>query len=315
MWQYSFLAIPVFSLLLAGCQATPPDSANGKIRIVSTTGMIGDAVAKIAGDRAEVSALMGPGVDPHLYKASQGDLRKLSEADLIFYNGLHLEGKMVEILEKVGKTKPVFAVAEGLDHSKILQLAGQTDVHDPHIWFDVRMWADVATYIGASLEKQDAPHAAAYRQRAAAYRDSLLALDEWVRSELSTVPKEHRVLITAHDAFAYFGRAYEVEVRGLQGISTVSEYGLKDVSDLVSFISQRKIKAVFVESSVPTKSLEAVVEGCQKRGHKVTIGGTLYSDAMGQAGTPEGEYIGMVRANVRTIVHALKGESHAEVSR
>lgn len=310
-----FLAITTAALLLAGCQATQPESGTEKMNIVCTTGMIGDAVSKVAGDRATVTALMGPGVDPHLYKASQGDLQKLSQADAIFYNGLHLEGKMVEILEKVGKTKPVIAVSDGIDESRILQLGNLTDTHDPHIWFDVQMWSEVVSYIGAGMEKLDSTHAAEYRERAAAYRDTLLALDSWVRNELSTIPKQQRVLITAHDAFSYFGRAYDVEVKGLQGISTVSEYGLKDVSDLVSFISGRKIKAVFVETSVPTKSLEAVVEGCKKRGHDVHIGGTLYSDAMGQAGTPEGEYTGMVRANVRTIVHALRGESHAEVSR
>lgn len=303
------------ALLLAGCQATRPDTGTEKLNIVCTTGMIGDAVAKVAGDRARVTALMGPGVDPHLYKASQGDLQKLSQADVIFYNGLHLEGKMVEILEKVGKTRPVIAVSDGIDESRILQLGNLTDTHDPHIWFDVQIWSEVVSYIGANMEKLDSLHAAEYGERAAAYRDTLLALDSWVRNELGSIPKQQRVLITAHDAFSYFGRAYDVEVKGLQGISTVSEYGLKDVSDLVTFISDRKIKAVFVESSVPTKSLEAVVEGCKKRGHDVHIGGTLYSDAMGQAGTPDGEYTGMVRANVRTIVHALKGESHAEVSR
>ena len=315
MFHSPFLAITTAALILAGCQATRPDTGTEKLNIVCTTGMIGDAVAKVAGDRATVTALMGPGVDPHLYKASQGDLQKLSQADVIFYNGLHLEGKMVEILEKVGKTRPVIAVSDGIDESRILQLGNLTDTHDPHIWFDVQIWSEVVSYIGANMEKLDSLHAAEYRERTAAYRDTLLALDSWVRNELGSIPKQQRVLITAHDAFSYFGRAYDVEVKGLQGISTVSEYGLKDVSDLVTFISARKIKAVFVESSVPTKSLEAVVEGCKKRGHGVHIGGTLYSDAMGQAGTPEGEYTGMVRANVRTIVHALKGESHAEVSR
>jgi len=315
MQRYPFLPIGIAILFLAGCQATGPDPGEDKLNIVCTTGMIGDAVAKVAGEHATVTALMGPGVDPHLYKASQGDLQKLSQADIIFFNGLHLEGKMGEVLEKIGRTKPVIAVSDGLDKSRILQLGNQKDTHDPHIWFDVQMWSDVVMYVGKSMEELDPPHAAEYRRRAAQYRDSLLELDKWVHNQLASVPKQQRVLITAHDAFNYFGRAYDIEVKGLQGISTVSEYGLKDVTDLVSFISDRKIKAVFVESSVPTKSLEAVVEGVRKRGHEVGIGGTLYSDAMGQAGTPEGEYTGMVRANVNTIVHALIGESHAEVSR
>lgn len=309
------LSISIFIALLPACQ--PPESAGegGKLRIVCTTGMIADAVKNVAGDLAEVESLMGPGVDPHLYKASQGDLAKLGGANMIFYNGLHLEGKMGEVLEKVGRRKPVVAVAEALDKSQLLELEGFSGAYDPHVWFDVKMWSEVVAFIGEKLAGQDPEHAETYRQRAAAYRDELIRTDEWVRSELGKIPAEQRVLITAHDAFAYFGRAYGVEVRGLQGISTVSEYGLRDVSDLVEFISTRRIPAIFVESSVPAKSLEAVAEGCRKRGHEVAIGGTLYSDAMGAAGTPEGAYTGMVQANVRTIVHALNAESHAEANR
>lgn len=303
------------SLVLgAGCKAPDATDLPQQLKIVCTTGMIADAVANIAGAEASVTALMGPGVDPHLYKASQGDLQLLSQADLIFYNGLHLEGKMSEILEKIGRTRPVIAVSDGISEDRLLKLANVGDAHDPHIWFDVALWSKAVAHIGASLERQDTTHADGYRARTAGYLDSLLQLDDWVRGQLASIPTEQRVLITAHDAFSYFGRAYGVEVRGLQGISTVSEYGLKDVSDLVEFISGRRINAVFVESSVPAKSLEAVVEGCQKRGHQVRIGGMLYSDAMGAAGTPEGAYLGMVRANVRTIVHALKGMDHAEDS-
>lgn len=310
MNRFLFFALSLLALIGTGCEPTEERTGEGKLRVVCTTGMIGDAVSVVAGDLAEVQALMGPGVDPHLYKASQGDLRKLSEADMIFYNGLHLEGKMGDILEKTGKLKPVVAVAEELDPSRLLRQEEGADSYDPHVWFDVRLWADVVSQVGESLAAHDARHAEAYRQRAATYREELLRLDEWVRTEMASVPGMQRVLITAHDAFAYFGRAYEVEVRGLQGISTMSEYGLRDVTDLVSFITDRQIRAVFVESSVPTKSLEAVVEGCGQRGHQVSIGGTLFSDAMGAAGTPEGTYTGMVRANVQTIVKALKGESH-----
>lgn len=309
-----FISSGLIALLLLACQAPSEEESTSRLRIVCTTGMIADAVANVVGPDATVTALMGPGVDPHLYKASQGDLQQLSQADLIFYNGLHLEGKMVEILEKIGRTKPVIAVSDGVSRDQLLKLTNLGDTNDPHIWFDVSIWTDVVSYIGANMEKLDTLHAADYKQRTTAYRDSLRQLHEWVRQELSTIPATQRVLITAHDAFSYFGKAYEVEVRGLQGISTVSEYGLKDVSDLVEFISSRKINAVFVETSVPVKPLEAVVEGCAQRGHKVVIGGTLYSDAMGQAGTPEGAYLGMVRANVHTIVNALKGIDHAEVS-
>ncbi|MFZ2901267.1 MAG: zinc ABC transporter substrate-binding protein [Saprospiraceae bacterium] len=306
------------SLVIAffpACQ--PPETLGneGKLKIVCTTGMIADAVSRVAGDLAGVESLMGPGVDPHLYKASQGDLAKLGGADMIFYNGLHLEGKMGEVLEKVGKRKPVIAVSEGVGQSQLLELEGFSGTYDPHIWFDVQMWSQVVVFAGEKLANQDPGNADTYRQRAAAYRDELIRIDEWVRSELGKIPAEQRVLITAHDAFAYFGRAYGVEVRGLQGISTMSEYGLRDVSDLVEFISSRRIPAIFVESSVPAKSLEAVAEGCRQRGHEVAIGGTLYSDAMGAAGTQEGTYTGMVKANVQTIVHALNEASHAETNR
>jgi manganese/zinc/iron transport system substrate-binding protein len=234
---------------------------------------------------------------------------------MIFYNGLHLEGKMGEVLEKVGRRKPVVAVSDGVEKSRLLELEGFSGTYDPHIWFDVQMWSQVVAFVGEKLAGQDPAHAETYRQRAAAYRDELIGVDEWVRSELGKIPAEQRVLITAHDAFAYFGRAYGVEVRGLQGISTMSEYGLRDVSDLVGFISSRRIPAIFVETSVPAKSLEAVAEGCRQRGHEVAIGGALYSDAMGAAGTPEGTYTGMVKANVQTIVNALNRESHAEANR
>ncbi len=315
MNQINLLFISILIAFLPACQPSENVGNEGKLQVVCTTGMIADAVSRVAGDLAEVESLMGPGVDPHLYKASQGDLAKLGGADMIFYNGLHLEGKMGEILEKVGKRKPVIPVSEGLDQSRLLELEGFSGTYDPHIWFDVQLWSQVVVFVGEKLASQDPENAETYRQRAAAYRDELIGIDEWVRSELGKVPAEQRVLITAHDAFAYFGRAYGVEVRGLQGISTMSEYGLRDVSDLVEFISSRRIPAIFVESSVPAKSLEAVAEGCRRRGHEVAIGGTLYSDAMGAAGTPEGTYTGMVKANVQTIVHALNGKSHAETNR
>lgn len=315
MNRINLLFISMLIAFLSACQ--PPENVEegGKLRIVSTTGMIADAVSRVAGDLAEVESLMGPGVDPHLYKASQGDLAKLGGADMIFYNGLHLEGKMGEVLEKVGRRKPVVAVSDGVEKSRLLELEGFSGTYDPHIWFDVQMWSQVVAFVGEKLAGQDPAHAETYRQRAAAYRDELIGVDEWVRSELGKIPAEQRVLITAHDAFAYFGRAYGVEVRGLQGISTMSEYGLRDVSDLVGFISSRRIPAIFVETSVPAKSLEAVAEGCRQRGHEVAIGGALYSDAMGAAGTPEGTYTGMVKANVQTIVNALNRESHAEANR
>lgn len=289
--------------LLTACQPGTPQKP-GTLRIVTTTGMLKDALTAIGGSNTEVEGLMGPGVDPHLYKATPADLQRLREADVVMYHGLHLEGKMAEVMQKLGRTKTVVAVAESIPEAQLIEVAdGQ---YDPHIWFDVSLWAQALEFAASELARIDPDHAAAYRQNYADYRARLDSLHARTKAQLATVPAENRVLITAHDAFAYFGRAYEVEVRGLQGISTVAEYGLRDVSDLVKFISQRKIKAVFVESSVPPKSLEAVVEGCKQAGHDVRIGGSLYSDAMGQAGTPEGTYIGMVNANVSAIVNALK---------
>lgn len=289
---------------LVGCNISSPQAGNGKLQVTTTTGMIADLVKNVGGNHVEVTALMGTGVDPHLYKASQGDIQKLDQSDLIFYNGLHLEGKMTEILEKIGRKKPVTAVSEKIDSSKLLNLGD--GLHDPHIWFDVQLWMSAAEVVRDTLIKQDPSHKADYEKQAQAYLAELQKLDQEVKEQINSIPKEQRVLVTAHDAFSYFGRAYEVEVVGLQGISTAAEYGLKDVQNMVNLITNRKIKAVFVESSVPKRSIEAVVEGAKQKGHQVKIGGELYSDAMGKAGTPEGTYIGMVRANASTITNSLK---------
>ncbi|GAA0190409.1 manganese ABC transporter substrate-binding protein/adhesin MntA [Fulvivirga kasyanovii] len=294
-------------VLLAGCgQVAKENSENGRLNIVTTTGMIGDAVTNIVGDSANVTALMGPGVDPHLYKATQGDLQKLTNADLIFYNGLHLEGKMGEVLEKLGKLKPVVPVAQNIEDSKLRKVPEFNNNYDPHIWFDVSLWIEAVKQIDNTLQEQDKDHAAYYHNNALEYIKQLEELDVWVREQIATIPEEQRILITAHDAFGYFGDAYGIEVKGLQGISTLSEYGLRDVSELAKYIVDHKIKAVFVETSVSQKSINAVVQGAQERGFEVTIGGNLFSDAMGEAGTPEGTYVGMVRANVNTIVEALR---------
>jgi len=298
--------IVFIALLFTSCSADDQQEKDGVLRIVCTTGMIGDAVERIAGDSAQVTTLMGPGVDPHLYKATQGDLRALSRADYIFYNGLHLEGKMGEVLEKVGRFKPVVPVAEGIDSSRLINSTDYASAYDPHIWFDVSLWSQAVQLIGDKLAGLQPSQAAAYRKRTQRFRGQLDTLHRYVARQISSIPEQQRVLITAHDAFEYFGQAYNIEVHGLQGISTVSEYGLRDISQLVDFIVDRQIKAVFVESSVPRRSLEAVVEGCRQKGHEVSIGGTLYSDAMGAEGTPEGTYPGMVRSNVQTIVGSLK---------
>lgn len=296
----------VFFLLLVGASCSSVESTGDRPLIVTTTGMIKDAVFNIVGDRADVVALMGPGVDPHLYKATQGDLQKLTTADVIFYNGLHLEGKMGEVLEKLGRQKPVVAVASKIDTSLLHRVPQFNNNYDPHIWFDVELWQQAVAEVGRFMVAYDPPNAQEYQRNIASYLSKLDSLDDHVRAEMATIPSGQRVLITAHDAFGYYGKAYSIEVKGLQGISTISEYGLRDVSDLVNFIIDRQIKAVFVETSVSEKAINAVVEGCKAKGFDVTIGGNLYSDAMGEEGTPEGTYIGMVRANTKTIVSALK---------
>jgi manganese/zinc/iron transport system substrate-binding protein len=304
---FQLLFVVLGSMLIPGCASKErPDNDHGKMKIVTTTGMIKDAVENVVGEHAEVIALMGPGVDPHLYKATQGDLQKLTDADIVFYNGLHLEGKMGEVFEKLGKTRPVIAVSSQIPDSLLRTVPGFQGTHDPHIWFDVKLWENAVLAVSDFMIKHDTANAATYNSNSKRYLLQLDSLHEEVKRSILQIPETQRVLITAHDAFGYFGDAYKIEVRGLQGISTVSEFGLRDVTELVNFIISRKIKAIFIETSVSQRSIEAVVEGCHERKWDVQIGGSLYSDAMGPAGTPEGTYIGMVRANVKIIVDHLK---------
>lgn len=310
------ISILVVLMVLSGCtpQANKSGTAGasatykgeGPIKVTATIGMVSDIVQNVGGERVEVQGLMGPGIDPHLYKATPGDLQKMDEADIIFYNGLHLEGKMGDVLERMSLRKPVSAVADGIDKRLLLKPAAFQGNPDPHVWFDVSLWMRTVESVRDSLAKFDPARKAEYEQRATKYLAQLKELHQYAKTQLATVPKAQRVLVTAHDAFGYFGRAYAVEVEGLQGISTASEYSVKDVQRLVKMLSERRIKAVFVESSVPRRSVEAVVQGCRARGHEVKIGGELFSDAMGKAGTPEGTYIGMVRHNVDLITKSLK---------
>jgi manganese/zinc/iron transport system substrate-binding protein len=298
---------PQMLLLLAcccwvGCE----NSAQGRLTIVATTNLIGDAVKNIVQDHAEVITLMGPGVDPHAYKATQQEVKHLLNADIVFYNGLHLEGKMADILHKLSKTRPVYAAGEAITPAQQLVDPNFSLGIDPHFWFDVCLWKKAVQYISNQLQAADPEAAACYRENTAHYLQQLDELHQETLEAIQQIPAAQRVLITAHDAFGYFGRAYSMEVRGLQGISTVAECGLKDVTDLVKFIIQRNIKAIFLETSVPERPLQAVVEGCRKRGHQVAVGGYLYSDTLGQEGTPTGSYYGMIQANVQTIVNALK---------
>ena len=303
------LFILLWVMALAGCKNNQTNEENKKPTVVATTGMIGDLVKNLVGDKMEVISLMGPGVDPHLYKATQGDLLLLDNADIVLYNGLKLEGKMGEILEKVGQKKPVVAVAKEIDDVLLLSDPGYPDdesAKDPHVWFDVSLWKRIIPVVTNILAEYDNENEDFFRSNALQYTKELEDLHDWAGQQIGLIPEDRRILVTSHDAFGYLAKAYHIEVDALQGISTVSEFGLKDISDLVNNIVERKIPAVFIESSVSPKSLEAVVEGCEDKGHEVKIGGTLYSDAMGEAGTEEGTYIGMVKHNVNTIVNALK---------
>lgn len=313
----SKLIVSIVALLAltfaVGCgSAVKKDS--DKLSIVTTVGMIADAAAIIGGDHVVVTGLMGPGVDPHLYKASEGDVARMAGADIILYGGLHLEGKMGEVFERMQTRIPTVAVGESIPVQRRLQVAGKEGhvQYDPHIWFDVSLWMLVTDRIAETLAEQDTAHAVYYQTNAAAYRDSLQVLHDWVLERTALVPEDKRVLITAHDAFTYFARAYGFEVRGLQGISTATEAGTGDVIKFADFIAKQQIPAIFVESSVPPRTIEAVQAAVRSRGFDVQIGGELFSDAMGNTGTPEGHYLGMVRHNVNTIVDALTGKASAE---
>jgi len=279
------------------------------VRVVCTTGMVADMLKNIGGRHVVVQSMMGPGVDPHLYKASPRDVRMLTSADVVFYSGLHLEGRLAELLEKLHRWKPAYAVTDGLkrsDPSSLRHMPGTEGVYDPHVWFHVALWARCAEYAAERLMALDPERADDYRRNAADYVAKLRALDEECRKRLAEIPKQRRVLVTAHDAFGYFGDAYEVEVHGLQGLSTIAEADLGGVNQIIDLLVARRVKAVFVESSVPIKNIRALVEGCAARGHNVAIGGELFSDAMGPEGTREGTYLGMIEHNLNTIVEALK---------
>lgn len=306
---YILLTILLFTLLSCQSDKKPTPSNTDKIEILVTTNIIEDMVKNIVGDLANVTALMGPGIDPHLYRPTQSDISALSKADVIIYNGLLLEGKMEDILEKLSRTKAVRAVSIDLAKANLLdpaEDAPSNEIHDPHVWFDTNLWAKASISTGKYLGEQDSKNADRYLKNAQAFADKIKEREAWAKEQINSIPKNGRVLITSHDAFRYLGNQFDIEVRGLQGISTSTEVGLRDVNDLVDFIVKRKIKAVFVESSVNEKSLKAVVNGAKKKGQDVKIGGTLYSDALGDANTKEGTYIGMFNHNISTIVNGLK---------
>jgi manganese/zinc/iron transport system substrate-binding protein len=306
MSKFRFLPLIILAALLASCGGEPGARREGPLRIVATTGIIGDTAQRIAGEHATVEALMGAGVDPHLYKASESDVRRLAEADLILYNGLHLEGKMGDILTKMARSRPVIAVTEEIPPGLLREPPEMAGQYDPHVWFDVSLWLRTIDPIVRELATLDPDHKDAYTANGEALRQELNALDAWVKEQIQSLPPQQRLLVTAHDAFGYFGQRYGMEVVGLQGISTLSEAGLHDVDRVVQLVVSRKVKAIFVESSVPRRSIEAVQAAVRQQGHEVTIGGQLFSDSLGGPDTPAGNYPGMVRSNVETIVNALR---------
>ncbi len=305
------LVITTALLLAVGCSPRKADrEENGKLKVVATTNLVGDLAAIIGGEAVEVTSLMGPGVDPHLYKASEGDVRRMAGAEAIFYGGLHLEGKMTDIFEQMkSRDIPTFPVTAGNPDSIYIESPNFGGNYDPHIWFDVSLWKGAASYVAGSLSELVPERGSTFQSNLVSYLTELDSLDAWVRGRTKEVPQSARVVITSHDAFGYFGRAYGYEVRGLQGISTAAEAGAGDVQDLAAFVASNRIPAMFVESSVPARGIEAVREAVRSRGFDVRIGGNLFSDALGAPDTPEGTYVGMFRHNVNTIVDALKGGS------
>ena len=277
---------------------------------VATVGMIADVVRHVAGNHAKLKGLIGEGVDPHLYKPTRNDVLAILQAEIVFYNGLKLEGKMADILAQADQEgRTVCAVSAAILKREDYVVIDESNRHDPHLWMDVRGWMRATQVVAKTLREFDPPNAAAYRKNADSYLKTLRQLDDYARKTIASIPPPQRVLVTAHDAFRYLGRAYGLEVRGIQGLSTESEAGVKDIETLVSFLVSRKIPAIFVETSVSEKNVRALVEGARAQGHEVKIGGALFSDAMGKRGSYEGTYVGMIDHNVTTIVRALGGKA------
>ncbi len=300
-----YVVILIFALSVISCNEKIED--NGKLNVVATTSMITDLVQNIGGDLVNLQGLMGAGVDPHLYKASAGDVTKLSNADVIFYNGLHLEGKLVEVFEKMNATQVTqVPLGEALDKSGLIGSDYFASNYDPHVWFNVAYFKQFAVEVSSTLSRKDPSNASKYQANLERYLKQLTKLESDIRAVIETLTPEKRILVTAHDAFNYFGKSYDFQVVGLQGLSTATEAGVQDVQRLSQFIIENKVKAIFVESSVPRRTIEALQAAVQSKGHEVIIGGSLYSDALGTPGTEEGTYIGMFTYNVNTIVNALK---------
>ena len=305
--------LAVIALVVTGCgsdrggEAAAAEIGDRRVKVTTTTNFITDTVRQIGGNRVEVTGLMGPGVDPHLYKASAGDVGSLRDADVIFYGGLQLEGKMADLLDKLEETQTTVAVTEDLPRENLLEPPqGVAEQYDPHVWFDVANWKIVSRTIAEALKEKDPEHAAHYDANLERFLAELEETDGYVRDRMAEIPRERRLLVTSHDAFEYFGRAYDVDVAAIQGISTAAEATTADVNRVAELLVEREVKAVFVESSVPRQTIEAVLAAADERGQRARVGGELYTDAAGDEGTREGTYVGMVRANADKIAEALR---------
>jgi manganese/zinc/iron transport system substrate-binding protein len=283
--------------------------------VVATTGMIADTTRALAGDLAQVTALMGPGVDPHAYRQTRSDIVAMTRADLVLWNGLYLEAQLEEFLLDLGSRKPVVAVAEAISEDKLIAHEDYEGRFDPHVWIVPELWAEVADAIAAALSEAAPEHAETFAVNLAAYRSEIEAMGGYAGEALTAVPAQSRVLVTAHDAFGYLGQAYGYEVMGIQGISTESEAGLERIRQMVDMLVRRDIRAVFVETSVSDRNIRALIEGAAAQGHEVTVGGELFSDAMGVPGSYEGTYLGMIDHNATTIARALGAEGVPEAGK
>lgn len=302
---------PILALLLAACgAATPAGQGDAPLNVVATTGQIGDAVRFIGGDKITATALLGPGIDPHTYVATEGDLRTFQNADVIFYNGLHLEAQLERVLEQIGQAgrTRVVALGDGIDEARLLSWEPEAGFpHDPHIWNDVQLWKRVVEQIGATLAEADPANAEQYTSNTQSYLAQLDELDAYLKAQVARIPAERRVIVTAHDAFHYLGRAYGLEVEAVQGISTQAEASTADIQALAAIVVERQVPAIFVESTISPRTIEAVQAAVRAAGREVAVGGELYSDALGAADGDAGTYIGMMRHNIDTIVNALAG--------
>lgn len=302
----NYLYTLILLLTFISCKESN-DSASGKIKVVTTTTIISDLVRNIGGEEVHVMSLMGPGIDPHLYKASEGDVHKLSSADIIFYNGLHLEGKMVDVFEKMERqNKTIANLGRAIDPSKLIESANFGGNYDPHIWFSVSLFMDLAREAARVLIEYQPESQTYFESNLEDYLLELEKLDADLRTLVESLPVEKRRLVTAHDAFSYFGQEYDFEVVGLQGISTATEAGVQDVRTLTKYIVDHQIKSIFIESSVPTRTIEALRQAVLAQNHQVEIGGTLYSDALGDENSDEDTYIGMFLYNMKTITAGLE---------